>query len=106
MSRVSPLRRGAAVVGATGLIALSLAGPAAARPDPSTGGIHEGTAGNSAIAGPESTPSMQVLRIDDNALEYLQLGAGMAAGLALGGAAMVLVSRRHSPLPRERHIVS
>jgi hypothetical protein len=43
---------------------------------------------------PTVTPMTQVLKIDDNAVEYLQLGAGVAAGLAFGGAGMLLVSRR------------
>jgi len=100
MSTSSPLRRGAATVGAAGLIALLLAGPAAARPDPGTGGSHERPQGSSAVTGPDEQVTAQVLRVDDGAWEYLQIGTGLAAGLALGGTGMLLVSRRHGPAVR------
>ena len=93
MSRNTAFRRGAAAIGASGLIALSLAGPAAARPDPGTGELHEQSSVG-VVDQPTLTPVTQVIRIDDDALELLQLGAGAAAGLALGGAGMLLVSRR------------
>ncbi len=93
MSRNTAFRRGAAAIGASGLIALSLAGPAAARPDPGTGDLHQQSPAI-VVDSPTVTPMTQVLKIDDNAVEYLQLGAGVAAGLAFGGAGMLLVSRR------------
>ena len=44
------------------------------------------------------SPGTQVLRFDDNALEYVQLGAGVLAGIALTGAGMAAASRRgHAP---------
>ena len=93
MSSSARVRRIAATAGASGLIALSLAGPAAARPDPGTGGTHEGS--STTVVEPSPNRSVaQVLRIDDDALEVLQLGAGVAAGLVLGGAGALLVSRR------------
>ena len=103
---VRSIRRAAAVAGAAGLIALSLAGPAAARPDPGTGGSHEGSALSSVSTGADEEPIRQVLRIDDDALEYLQLGAGVAAGLALAGAGGLIVSRRHGHHLRGVHLVS
>lgn len=106
MSRNTAFRRGAAVIGASGLIALSLAGPAAARPDPGTGELHERSSAT-VVDVPTVTRVTQVLRIDDNAVEYLQLGAGVAAGLALGGAGMLLVSRRtqgRAPSPAQSRI--
>jgi hypothetical protein len=36
-----------------------------------------------------------VVRVDDNALEYLQIGGGLLAGMALAGAGAALVSRRN-----------
>jgi hypothetical protein len=91
MSRTSTIRRGAAALGVSGLIALTLAGPAAARPDPGTGerpqctsGCYEGGA----------TSSTQIFRVDDNAVEFLQLGAGVLAGIALAGAGLAVASRR------------
>ncbi len=103
MSRNTTIRRGSAAIGASGLIALSLAGPAAARTDPGTGELHEQSSATR-VDTPTVTPVIQVLRIDDNAVEYLQLGAGVAAGLTLGGAGMVLVSRRaHGRTPSPAH---
>lgn len=99
MSSNTPFRRFAAATGATGLIAICLAAPATARTDPGTGGRHEQFPA-AAVTVPEgTTPITQVLRIDDDALELLQLGAGVAAGLALGGAGMVLVMRRSHSHP-------
>ena len=105
MSRTSTCRRTAAALGASGLIALTLAGPAAARLDPGTGGLHERLTTlpysqdvyqNHYGPAPQrpAEPSVVVRFVDDDALEYLQLGAGVAGGLALGAAGMLLVSRR------------
>ena len=93
MTRFTAFRRAAAVAGATGLIAISLAGPAAARDDHGTGTVQRCTSdcydfGSTPIA------TTQDLPLDDNAVEYLQLGAGLLAGVALAGAGMALASRR------------
>lgn len=99
MSHTTSIRRAASIAGATGLVALSMAGPASARPDPGTGGpgelrcsvsCYEGPA-NGAGAGPDVGA---VLRVDDNGSQILQLGAGLLAGVALAGAGMAVVSRR------------
>jgi hypothetical protein len=92
MSRTSTARRGAAALGASGLIALSVAGPAVARQDPSTGGLHEPSV---TIPLPAVLTPPPVIRIDDNAIEYIQVGAGLLAGMALTGAGAALVSRRN-----------
>ncbi|MGA8980436.1 MAG: hypothetical protein WB473_15110, partial [Pedococcus sp.] len=96
MSHTTSIRRSASIVGAAGLIALCMAGPASARPDPGTGGSGElrcstscyegGSAGNPDVGG--------VLRIDGNGVQVLQLGAGIVAGVALAGAGMAVASRR------------
>jgi hypothetical protein len=91
MSSLTAIRRTAAAGGATGLIALCLAGPAAARPDPGTGDLphctsgcyHGGTTGT----GPSTTA-------DTNTVEYIQLGAGVLAGIALTGFGVAVTSRR------------
>ena len=91
MCAVITFRRSSAALGAAGILALSLAGPASARPDPSTGDLTRCTTG--CFQGPEE--SLSVLRsIDDNAIEYLQLGGGVLAGIALAGAGMALASHR------------
>ncbi|HEY7722340.1 MAG TPA: hypothetical protein VIB11_10920 [Pedococcus sp.] len=96
MSHLTTIRRGAAAAGATGLIALSLAGPAAARPDPGTGGPHEWPAWSQPYQGGQGSASTTAfVAVDDNAVELLQLGAGLLAGVALAGAGMAVASRRH-----------
>ena len=97
MSHTTTLRRAASIAGATGLVALSMAGPASARPDPGSGSPGEqhctvscyegGTIGGSSGAG-------TVLTVSDNGLQVLQIGAGLLAGVALAGAGMAVVSRR------------
>jgi hypothetical protein len=94
MSHTTRIRRAASVFGATGLIALSLAGPASARQDPSTGELPRCTTG--CFEGGTAPGRTQF--IDDNAVEYLQLGAGVLAGIALAGAGAAVASRRpHHP---------
>jgi hypothetical protein len=88
-------RRWAGALGTTALLALTLAGPADARQDPGTGGLHERL--NSAQlhqndAGPVPVPGVPSVVTDGTA--YLELGAGVLAGLALAGAGAVVVSRR------------
>ena len=74
-----------------------MAGPASARQDPGTGGAHEWTQWSTPYEGgtPAGGGSSVTFRpIDDNAIEVLQLGAGILAGVALAGAGMAMASRR------------
>lgn len=95
MSHTTSIRRAASILGATGLIALSMAAPASARPDPGTGGAHEWTQWSEPYQGGSTgstlTPTSSA---DDNAVEVLQLGAGILAGVALAGAGVAVASRR------------
>lgn len=103
MSHSTNISRWASAVGASGLMILALAAPAAARPDPGTGGLHERTTTaqedrqcTGSAAGTGTGTVMEVFRVvDDNAMEYFQIGAGTLAGLALAGAGAMLVSRRN-----------
>jgi hypothetical protein len=98
MHHVSSIRRTAAVAGTAGIIALTMAAPASARPDPGNGSQSEwschslcyegGTEGSSGGLGPN------VITTDDNAIELLQLGAGVLGGIALAGAGVAVASRR------------
>ena len=97
MSHTTSLRRSASLLGATGLIALSMAGPASAREVPGNGdwadqhcsvSCYEG--GTTADPSSGSTP-----RGSGGTLEITQLGAGLLAGLALAGAGAAAVSRRN-----------
>ncbi|HEX5428321.1 MAG TPA: hypothetical protein VFX00_08340 [Pedococcus sp.] len=99
MSRFTTFRRGAAALGSAGLIALSLAGPAAARQVPGTGSQQElGCTTGCYQGGTVSGGSPRPIPRDDNALEYLQLGGGVLAGIALAGAGMAVATRRtHHP---------
>lgn len=108
MSHEVSIRRAAAAVGTAGLLALSLTGPASARPDPGGGTPQQQTQESSRChylgecAGTGSTdpsPTARIIAIDDNALELLQVGAGLMTGLALGGAGVVLVRRRSQAHP-------
>ena len=95
MSHTTSIRRSASILGATGLIALSLAGPASAREVPGNGDWAEQHCSTSCYQGPAPAgASTQVIRIDDNAIEVLQLGAGLLAGIALAGAGAAALSRR------------
>jgi hypothetical protein len=94
MSHTTSIRRAASILGATGLIALSLAGPASARQDPGTGelprcttGCYEG--GTSGVG-----PAVTEPGTGGNGVEFLQLGGGLLAGVALAGAGMAVASRR------------
>lgn len=88
MNHHSTLQRGACTLAAAATLGLALAGPASARPDPGE---------------PVPTPSGSVhvieTPVDDNAVELLQVGGGLAAGLALAGAAAALASRRRHATP-------
>jgi hypothetical protein len=94
MSHTSSVRRAACITGATGLIALSMGGPASARPDPGTGGFHEHDCTVTCYQGPESGTSIPTPPVDGNGIEVLQLGAGLLAGIALAGAGMSVATRR------------
>lgn len=100
MSNTTSIRRAAAILGATGLIALSMAGPASARQVPGTGDWADTKCSINCYQGPDATGSGGPVVIDDNAVEVLQLGAGLLAGVALTGAGLALASRRgHNHLP-------
>jgi hypothetical protein len=95
MSHTTSIRRAASVLGAAGLIALSMAAPASARQDPGTGGAHEWTQWSDSTTGDTGNQQAPTTRVvDDNAVEVLQLGAGILAGVALAGAAVTMASRR------------
>lgn len=94
MSRSTTLRRGAAALGASTLIALSLSGPASARMLPGTGSQQELGCTTACYQGGDPAGAPRVVRIDNNAIEYLQLGGGLLAGIALAGAGMAVASRR------------
>lgn len=98
MSHASRVRRTAAVAATGGIIALSMAAPASARPDPGNGSQSEwschslcyegGTEGSSGIG-------TTTITVDDNAVEVLQLAAGVLGGVALAGVGIAVASRRN-----------
>ena len=81
-------RRTASALGAASLLALLLAAPAAAQPDPGTGGRDFDVV--TSQPQPQSVPPVT----NDDAMQYLQVGAGVIAGIALAGAGATVVSRR------------
>jgi hypothetical protein len=91
MSRSSATRRTAATCGAAGLIALSLAGPAAAREDPGTGQLPRCTSGCYEGGGTSTAPAPTA---DDSTYEAVRVAAGVLAGIALVGAGAAIASRR------------
>ena len=93
MSHTSSIRRTGSALGACALTALLLAAPATAQPDPGTGGrdFQPGTS--------VPRPQGPTTGADDDALELLDVGAGILAGVALAGAGAALVSRRHHGHP-------
>ncbi len=97
MTRTHAFRRGATALAASGLVALTLASPASARPD--DGRMeYKGQLARPVPVGPASRPPIAV---DDNAVEYFQIGAGLLAGVALAGAGAAAASRvrRSHPHP-------
>lgn len=99
MSHISSIRRTAAVAGTAGIIALSMAAPASARPDPGNGSQSEWSCrslcyegGTEGTSGSGLVPN--VITTDDNAIELLQLGAGVLGGIALAGVGIAVASRR------------
>ena len=94
MSARSAFRRSSAALGAAGILALALAEPAAAHPDPGTGDIARCT--TSCFAGPDResfnlSPAAQVVQ---GGVQVVQVGAGVLAGVALAGAGLAVASRR------------
>jgi hypothetical protein len=96
MSHTTSIRRSAAILGATGLIALSLAAPASARQVPGNGDWADQHCSTDCYEGGTSGGgrTAPTVTIDDNGVEVLQLGAGLLAGLALAGAGAAAFSRR------------
>ncbi|MBD8869863.1 hypothetical protein [Nocardioides donggukensis] len=70
---------------AAGFLTLTLTGPATAIPDP---GVPVGESGATVVREIE-------VPVDDGALELVQIGVGVAAGLALGAGAVAIGARRH-----------
>ena len=110
-------RRGAQALGAAAIFVLAFSSPATARPD-EAGGSQQGSSATAQITDEQNrchylnectganrdaippTPR----RSPGNGLdvEYLQLGAGVLAGIGLAGAGMAATSRRrhgHAALP-------
>jgi hypothetical protein len=87
-TRTNTVRRGLCTFGAAAALGLGFAGPASAvvLPDP---------IGRSEVA----PPSGPTVFFDDNALEWVQVGGGVLAGIALAGAGAALASRRHHASP-------
>jgi hypothetical protein len=96
MSHTTSLRRSASILGATGLIALSLAGPASAREVPGNGDWADQHCSSNCYEGPSSSGAgtAGLPGVDGPTVEYVQLGAGLLAGIALAGAGAAALSRR------------
>ena len=96
MSHTTSIRRSASLLGATGLVALSMAGPASAREVPGNGDWADQHCSVSCYEGGTTadTNSGSTSRGDGGTLEIAQLGAGLLAGLALAGAGAAAFSRR------------
>jgi hypothetical protein len=92
MSHTTTIRRAASVVGATGLLALSMAGPASAGPDAGPGEIPR--CSSDCYEGGVPAGTLPGIAVDTSGFEVLQLGAGILAGVALAGAGMAVASRR------------
>ncbi len=87
MSRTQIIRRSASALGVSAVLAAVLAAPASARQDD----------GRLEYRGQNlGTPTF----VDDNAVEYLQIGAGFLAGAALIGAGAMVASRQRHAHPR------
>ena len=102
MSHTTSIRRAVSIAGATGILAFSMAGPGQCptRPRqrrPSRSGAARPPATRAGRpAGPTGT-----ITVDDNAVEILQLGAGVLAGVALAGAGWL--RRRRPPAAATSH---
>jgi hypothetical protein len=95
MPHSTNIRRTASIIGATGLIALSMAGLASAQPDPGTGSAEEQHCSVSCYTGPDiATTAISAPTVDASGIEVLQLGAGLLAGFALAGAGITVAAHR------------
>ena len=96
MNLSTTTRRALSTAAAAGVISLAAAVPATAAPDPG----FPGSTGDPGQAQTGDSGTRQVL-VDDNALEYVQIGLGALAGMTLAGAAAFGVRRveRHAPHP-------
>jgi hypothetical protein len=94
MSHTTSIRRALTVAGATGVLAFSVVGPASARPDPGNGSQQEWSCQTGCYEGGTTPGATNTITVDDNAIEMLQLGGGVLAGIALAGAGVAFVSRR------------
>jgi hypothetical protein len=97
MTHTTSLRRSASILGATGLIALSLAAPASARAVPGNGDWADQHCSVGCFEGGTSpqTGSPRFPEVDGTTVEYAQIGAGLLAGIALAGAGAAALSRRN-----------
>lgn len=87
-TRTSAVRRGFCAVGAAAALGLGIAGPADARPEP-------GEPVPTVVITDPPPPGPR----DDSALEWVQVGGGVLAGLALAGAGWAMASRRQHAGP-------
>ena len=97
MSHTTSIRRSASILGATGLIALSMAGPASAREIPGNGGWAEQHCSVSCYEGPATTGvsrSPVDPRSTTTRSRSCSSAAGLLAGIALAGAGAAALSRR------------
>lgn len=95
MSHRTSIRRAAAIVGTTGVIALSMAAPASARQDPGAGNQQEWSCRSLCYeGGTTGTDLRSAITPDESTIEVVQLGAGVLAGVALAGAGLAVATRR------------
>jgi hypothetical protein len=106
-------QRAARVVGAAAIVVLAVGGPATARQDAGEG-TPQGSKATTQISdeqyrchflnectGAVATPTPPP-QVDGTAIEYLQIGVGVLAGVGIAGAGMAAASRRrhgHAALP-------
>jgi len=118
MSHTTTLRRTASALGATALLGMALAAPAMAAQDPGdalpaadatttvngtvNGAERERREGGIYYAQFDATPQKAatssaptILLMEDHSVEYVQVAAGVVAGIALAGAGAVALSRRN-----------
>ena len=98
-------RRAAGVLATAALASLVTVTPAFARPDPGeplpTAGTSKARPDGSVLQHSAPTPAVRSLpapttvTLDDDAVEYLQIGLGALGGIALMGAAATAVSASH-----------
>ena len=118
MSHTTTFRRTASALGATALLGMALAAPAMAAQDPGDAvpAVDATTTVNGTVNGAErerreggiyypqfdATPQKAatssaptILLMEDHSVEYVQVAAGVVAGIALAGAGAVALSRRN-----------